>query len=223
LRGLPGGEKFVDNNDKRGNSIVSRITRSLGSLKTLSGAGDLMNEGNRNFNLFTHHQLLKDNKPLQFNYNALKEGILELYLSVKIRSDEEIDNYNEEFFKMEKRQLMDVDGFALIDYIKSSIEVLMNMKVEEQDEMEDPDLFDGSSNYLKGTINRHEKSEKSPFMQIKRSTHEIENKLIEINVGGNNIKTLDDNDGEVIGMPEMDSHEGDRISPERRVKKTKPL
>ena len=82
---------------------MSRITRSLGSLKTLSGAGDLMDEGNRNFNLFSHHQLLKENKPLNLTYDALKEGILELYLSVKIRSDEEIDNYNEEFFNEEKR------------------------------------------------------------------------------------------------------------------------
>ena len=55
LKHLPGGDKFVDNNDKAGNSIVSRITRSLGSLKTLSGAADLLNEGNRNFNLFSHH------------------------------------------------------------------------------------------------------------------------------------------------------------------------
>ena len=128
---MPGGEKFVDNNDNAGNSIVSRITRSLGSLKTLSGAADLLNEGNRNFNLFSHHQLIKEQKPLVFSYEALKEGLLELYLSVKIRSDEEIDGYNEELFKEEKRQLREIDGFTLIDYIKSSIEVLMNMKVEE--------------------------------------------------------------------------------------------
>ena len=131
LKGLPGGERFVDNNDNQGNSIVSKITRSLGSLKTLSGAADLLNDGNRNFNLFSHHQLIKEDKSLIFTYDALKEGLLELYLSVKIRSDDEIDNYNEELFKEEKRQLMEVDGFALIDYIKSSIEVLMNMKVEE--------------------------------------------------------------------------------------------
>lgn len=130
LKQLPGGEKFINNNDKTGNSIVSRITRSLGSLKTLSGA-DLGNDGNRNFNLFSHHQLIKEQKPLVFSYEALKEGLLELYLSVKIRSDEEIDGYNEELFKEEKRQLREIDGFTLIDYIKSSIEVLMNMKVEE--------------------------------------------------------------------------------------------
>ena len=41
--------------------------------------------------------------------------------------------------------MKDVDGYTLIDYIKSAIEVLMNMKVEEQDEMENPDLFTKTS------------------------------------------------------------------------------
>ena len=105
LANLPKGENYVNNADGAGNTIVSRITNTLGSLKTLSAyvkdGGD--EEGNRNFNLFTHHKLLKEKKPLQFTYEALKEAVLELYLSVKIRSDDEIDNYNEEFFKDEKR------------------------------------------------------------------------------------------------------------------------
>jgi hypothetical protein len=63
----------------------------------------------------------------------LREAVLELYLSVKIRSDEEIDEYNKDVFDKEKRELKDVDGYQLIDYIKSSIEVLMNMKMEEED------------------------------------------------------------------------------------------
>lgn len=67
--------------------------------------------------------------------------MLELYLSVKIRSDDEIDNYNENVFKDEKKQLVNLNGFSLIDQIKSSIEILMNMKVEEQDEIDNPDLF----------------------------------------------------------------------------------
>lgn len=60
--------------------------------------------------------------------------MLELYLSVKIRSDEEIDNYTEEQFKQEKELMKEVDGFTLIDYIKSSIEILMNMKIEENEQ-----------------------------------------------------------------------------------------
>jgi hypothetical protein len=59
---------------------------------------------------------------------------LELYLSVKIRSDEEIDDYNKDLFEKEKEELVGVDGYDLIDYIKSSIEVLMNMKMEETDQ-----------------------------------------------------------------------------------------
>lgn len=106
--------------------------------------------------MFSHHALLKENKPLDLSYKALREGILELFLSVKIRSDEEIDNYNEDLFKEEKRQMKDMDGFALIDQIKTSIEMLMNMKVEEQDEIENPDLFDGSLDALRRSINRHE-------------------------------------------------------------------
>ena len=145
-----------------------------------------MNEGNRNFNLFTHHALLKEGKPLVMTYDALREGILELYLSVKIRSDDEIDNYNEEFFKSEKRELLGIDGFALIDYIKQSIEMLMNMKVEEQDEMENPDLFDGSLKDLRSSINRHERSERSPFLNKKhrdKGRLDIDDRIIDIDVG----------------------------------------
>lgn len=35
--------------------------------------------------------------------------------------------------------MKEVDGFTLIDYIKSSIEILMNMKIEENDQKEESD------------------------------------------------------------------------------------
>lgn len=50
---------------------------------------------------------------------------------MKIRSDDEIDAYNKDKFEAEKVELKEVDGFTLIDYIKQSIEMLMNMKMEE--------------------------------------------------------------------------------------------
>jgi len=65
------------------------------------------------------------------DYSNLRQAVLELYLSVKIRSDDEIDEYNKDIFESEKKDLVDIDGYTLIDYIKSSIEVLMNMKMEE--------------------------------------------------------------------------------------------
>jgi hypothetical protein len=70
------------------------------------------------------------------SFASLKEAILELYLSVKIRSDDEIDGYTEEQFKLEKQEMRQVDGFTLIDHIKSSIEILMNMKMEDNNEGE---------------------------------------------------------------------------------------
>jgi hypothetical protein len=130
----------INNEDHAGNSIISKITSTLGSLKTLS-AFNRSDKSNRNFNLFTHHAKAKNGEPLELTYDALREAVLELFLSVKIRSDEEIDGYNEALFKQEKRELMDLDGFSLIDQIKQSIEILMNMKVEEQDELENPELF----------------------------------------------------------------------------------
>jgi len=33
----------------------------------------------------------------------------------------------------ERNKLRDVDSFTILDYIKTSIEILMNMKMEEQD------------------------------------------------------------------------------------------
>lgn len=77
-----------------------------------------------------------------------------------------------------------MDGFSLIDQIKTSIEMLMNMKVEEQDEIENPDLFDGSLDALRRSINRHEQSASGrQFFKQKGSTLEIEEKMIEIRVG----------------------------------------
>jgi len=61
----------------------------------------------------------------------MRQAVLELYLSVKIRSNDEIDAYSKHIFQREKKEMDMVDGFTLIDYIKSSIEVLMNMKMEE--------------------------------------------------------------------------------------------
>lgn len=70
-------------------------------------------------------------------------------MSVKIRSDEEIDNYKEEQFIREKQQMEAVSGFTLIDYIKSSIEILMNMKM---DENENQSSFAKSKHYNKKPV-----------------------------------------------------------------------
>jgi len=49
--------------------------------------------------------------PLVKNYKDLREAVLELYLSVKIRNDDEIDAYNEDLFGLEKQEMSRVDGY----------------------------------------------------------------------------------------------------------------
>ena len=70
------------------------------------------------------------------DYDNLRLAVMELYLSVKIRSDEEIDAYGKDQFNAEKKELGDICAYELIDNIKTSIEVLMNMKMEGTDDVE---------------------------------------------------------------------------------------
>jgi hypothetical protein len=99
---------------KPGSSLVSRQASSSG------------------VNLFTHHRKRQKEGPsaLILDYENIREAILELYLSVKIRPDEEIDNYNNAQYEREKYQLRNVNGYDLIDQIKSCIEALMSMKID---------------------------------------------------------------------------------------------
>ena len=71
------------------------------------------------------------------DYKNLRLAILELYLSVKIRSDEEIDGYGKDLFEEEKKQMQDVDGYTLVDLVKGSIEMLMNMRIDDVRQPED--------------------------------------------------------------------------------------
>ena len=81
---------------------------------------------------------------MNFTYLDLREAILELYLSVKIRSDEEIDKYNSQMFRKEKLEMKQVDGYDLVDKIKGAIEVLMNMKIEEPSQSQSPSIDQSS-------------------------------------------------------------------------------
>ncbi|CDW75501.1 UNKNOWN [Stylonychia lemnae] len=124
------------NRNKDALSLSQTPSNLLNSQKRLQNPNRLDQIGsqqNHDFNLFTHHKLSQQDRQLIENYETLKEALLELYLSVKIRSDDEIDAYTEDQFKVEKEQMREVDGFTLIDYIKSSIEILMNMKIEENE------------------------------------------------------------------------------------------
>lgn len=70
--------------------------------------------------------------PLQEPLPPLSEAIIELYLNVKVRSNEEISNYDESVFEKEKDKLRELSPHTVLDYIKSSVEILMNIKSEER-------------------------------------------------------------------------------------------
>lgn len=63
----------------------------------------------------------------------IRKQIIELYLNVKIRSQDEIQKMTEDVVYDERKKLNAVDTLDIIDYIKQSVEILMHMKGEEHD------------------------------------------------------------------------------------------
>jgi hypothetical protein len=66
--------------------------------------------------------------------DIVRDHLIDLYLSVKIRTNDEIDLYDENRLEIEREKLRTtnkVDELTLIDYIKLSIEIMMNMKYED--------------------------------------------------------------------------------------------
>jgi len=67
----------------------------------------------------------------QSSAKMVRKAITELYLNVKIRSQEEIAKMNEEAMDTEKSKLACIDTLDIIDYIKQSVEILMHMRMDE--------------------------------------------------------------------------------------------
>lgn len=64
---------------------------------------------------------------------SLHDALIELYLNVKVRSNDEITHYDNKIFEQEKDKLRCTDPHTIIEYIRSSVEILMNLKQEEFD------------------------------------------------------------------------------------------
>jgi len=63
--------------------------------------------------------------------SALKIAIVELYLAIKIRSAEELSDLSESSLEKERQKLLDQDSFSVLEYIRSSIEIIMSLKIED--------------------------------------------------------------------------------------------
>ena len=82
----------------RKSNILMASSSMIGSKELRNITSAALSNSQGAFNLFTHQQIreVEGPKALVHDYASLKLAILELYLSVKVRSDEEIDNYNQE-------------------------------------------------------------------------------------------------------------------------------
>ncbi|CAI2363536.1 unnamed protein product [Moneuplotes crassus] len=62
---------------------------------------------------------------------VIQEALIDLYLNVKVRSKDEINEYNNEDFSKERDNLYITSPLDLINYIQTSVEILMNIKIED--------------------------------------------------------------------------------------------
>ena len=62
----------------------------------------------------------------------LKNSIIELYQSVKIRKDSETKKIDKDFLEQEKSSLQSISSLSLIDYIKVNLNLLINLKVNDR-------------------------------------------------------------------------------------------
>ena len=67
----------------------------------------------------------------------LHEAIIDLYLQVKVRSNDEIDRFGQDQLKKERERLLKFDSLTVLDYIRTSIEILMQLKEEGNDRNKD--------------------------------------------------------------------------------------
>jgi hypothetical protein len=62
---------------------------------------------------------------------VIQEALIDLYLNVKVRSKDEINDYDENDLVKERENLYITSPLDLISYIQTSVEILMNIKVED--------------------------------------------------------------------------------------------
>lgn len=65
----------------------------------------------------------------------VKEALIDLFINVKIRNVKSFSEITSEKLESEKQELVLLDNMDLIEAIKGSIEVLINMKMDEESEL----------------------------------------------------------------------------------------
>jgi len=60
--------------------------------------------------------------------DEVAEAIIDLYMNVKVRPNDEIQGYDESKSQMERDKLKTINSMTVLKYIQQSIEILMNIR-----------------------------------------------------------------------------------------------
>jgi hypothetical protein len=63
--------------------------------------------------------------------NDVQRALIDLYLNVKIRNAEELREFSNDKFEEERKALKDTSSLLLVDYIRTSVEILINLRKDE--------------------------------------------------------------------------------------------
>ena len=88
--------------------------------------------------------------------NEIKNKLIDLYLFLKIRKSEELDNITKEDIKNEKDSLFVLPTTDIINYIKDSIEALIELKACEK--YEEKILNDESKKKYRNTEDKNDEN-----------------------------------------------------------------
>lgn len=71
----------------------------------------------------------------------VKEALIDLYIEVKVRNEVSIKNVTNETLAKEKDNLRYLDSMDLIEYLRSSIEILLSLNIQgAQSNLDQPQL-----------------------------------------------------------------------------------
>lgn len=182
----------INNNiiQKTSISSLNNTTNKPNNLNTQNSSSCSLNNyqtNNNNQNNTNQHNLSSMYNSSIFSNKQcteqLEDAIIDLYLSVKIRKQEEIESYNEDIRSKEISLLKRNNPITIIDYIKTSIEILINLRVQEK--LNESISHSGSNNNkLLTNINESPTSIKmnhtinsSSYVQYEEMLRELESEL----------------------------------------------
>ena len=77
----------------------------------------------------TTHNLSRQEPPHAQCCSQIKEALINLYIEVKVRNETSIQAVTHDTLQMEREKLRYLDSMELIEYLRSSIEILLSLNL----------------------------------------------------------------------------------------------